>query len=171
MNMKKVAGPKAPKRQPPSPTPPATRSQMLGMVWRFESKKREGQLQAFRDKMGLQENGQLGSVASTIEWSGYDAMCAEAYLAEMRFAAKFIEPLPEEDDLALLAKVQEVLEQREEAIITDLTGGTGLGSGGTGPWHHSSTNPFANIWNDARCTAKRDVLVTIRTMMQLLRGE
>lgn len=177
--MKKVSDAKPPKKQPEPEGPQPTKAALLCAVWEHERSRRFDAINRFRDAIGPQAGpGSLnGSIAEAIEWKGYGAMCAEAFLrGEARFAERYIEPLREvaglPDDPQVLADILKVLEEVEERITQELLGhplsGTG---GGTGPWHPNSTNPLANIHSEARCTAKRDTIKMVWTMRRLLLGE
>jgi hypothetical protein len=170
--VKKVGAPG--KAKPPSaPETPRSKAQLLVVVWDHAVKKYNGYIADFREQIGPQPGGPAGLITHAIEWQGYNAMIGEAFLkGEALWAWTYIEPLRTvaalPDDLQTLAQIQEVLENQSERIMDELCGRAGHTSGGAGPWAPNSTNPLANIARDAACTAKRDALAMIRTMLQLL---
>lgn len=165
--MKKVGN--AREAAPPKlPEPDASKARLLVIVWDNHKDRFNGMIAEFEEQLPK-------GVSHAIEWHGQKAMIGEAFLkGEAMWAWKYIEPLRPivalPDDLQMLAEIQGVLEKQEERITGELCGRRGLGSGGSGPWEGNSTNALANVQRQAQCTAKREALVMIRTMLQLLDG-
>lgn len=173
--MKKVGEASAPKPVK-IPDPPTSKTALIHWAWQNHKSKYEAVIADFRKKLEPNADGDLPSISYVIEWDGQKTMVAEAFLhQETRWAMRFIEPLEAvkdlPDDIQTLAKLQEVMEEQMDRITNELLGREGLGSGGSGPWEGNSTNPIANVQRMAQCTAKREALAMIRTMLRLLDGQ
>lgn len=161
------------------PEPKATKTALINWAWQSHKTKHQRIVDDFRARLSKPDaDGELPSIAYIIEWDGAKLIHSEAFLAETRWARKILEPLgividdnTLPDDIQTLAKVQETLERVEERIQDELMGNANLGYAGDGPWAHNSTNPIANFAALARCNAKREVYVMVRTMLRLLDGE
>jgi hypothetical protein len=157
------------------PDPPSSKTALIHWAWQNHKTKYQSHIDDFRQKLEPNAEGEFPSISHVIEWDGQKTMVAEGFLLETRWAERFITPLAEvkdlPDDVQTLAKLQEVMEDQMDRITNELLGREGLGSGGSGPWEGNSTNPLANVQRMAQCTAKREALSMIRTMLRLLEGQ